>query len=90
MATGKDAARAIDISLTGQDRLTDLIGTFDVPQVVPLEPEGGARHVSPELDAGRRRANFEEVMPGLGRAEAMAESSRCLRCDVRDTCAVKG
>ena len=90
MATGKDAARAIDISLTGQDRLTDLIGTFDVPQGVPLEPEGGARHVSSELDAEQRRTNFTEVLPGLSSDEAIAESSRCLRCDVREACAVKG
>ena len=89
MATGKDAARAIDIRLSGRDRLTEVLGTFDVPQLVPLEPEGGARHVSPELEAARRRTDFAEVMVGLSQNEAMAESSRCLRCDVRESCTEK-
>ena len=89
MATGKAAARAIDSILTGQDRLPDLLGVFDVPQYVPPEPEGGARHVSEELPPSQRRADFEEVMLGLRQDEAAAECSRCLRCDVRETGAVK-
>ena len=89
MATGKDAARAIDIRLTGQDHLSEVLGTFDVPQQVPLEPEGGARHVSPEMEAARRRTDFAEVMVGLSQNNAMAESSRCLRCDVRESCTEK-
>ena len=82
-------SRAIDIRLSGRDRLTEVLGTFDVPQLVPLEPEGGARHVSPELEAARRRTDFAEVMVGLSQNEAMAESSRCLRCDVRESCTEK-
>ena len=89
MATGKDAARAIDIRLSGRDRLAEVLGTFDVPQQVPLEPEGGARHVSPEMEAARRRTDFAEVMVGLSQNNAMAESSRCLRCDVRESCTEK-
>ena len=90
MATGKDAARAIDGILTGQDRFTELLTTFDVPQIVPAEPEGGARRVSTELAADQRKAHFEEAMLGLTQDDAVAESSRCLRCDVRELCAVKG
>ena len=89
MATGKAAARAIDHILTGQDRLPALLGTFDVGQAVPPEPEGGARNVSEEMPAAQRRANFAEVMRGLTQAQAAAESSRCLRCDVRETCSAK-
>lgn len=93
MATGKDAARAIDGILSGRDRFTELLGAFDIPQVVPAEPEGGVRHASPELAVSQRRTNFTEAMLGLSAEDAVAESSRCLRCDVRDVhvpCAVKG
>ena len=90
MATGKDAARAIDSILTGQDRFAELLKAFDVPQIVPAEPEGGARHVSRELAVNQRKANFEEAVLGLSSDDASAESRRCLRCDVRESCAVKG
>jgi NADPH-dependent glutamate synthase beta subunit-like oxidoreductase len=33
--------------------------------------------------------SFEESMLGLTPAKAVAESSRCLRCDVHEPCAVK-
>jgi NADH-quinone oxidoreductase subunit F len=93
MATGKDAARAIDGILSGRDRFAELLGAFDIQQVVPAEPEGGARHASPELAVIQRRTSFTEAMLGLSAEDAVAESSRCLRCDVRDVhtpCAVKG
>jgi NADH-quinone oxidoreductase subunit F len=90
MATGKDAARAIDSILTGRDRFAELLKTFDVPQVVPPDGEGGPRNVSPELVPGQRKANFEQVMLGLSKEDAVAECSRCLRCDVREPSAVKG
>jgi len=90
MATGKDAARAIDSILTGQDRFAEQLKAFDVPQIVPAEPEGGARHVSRELAVNQRKANFEEAVLGLSSDDASAESRRCLRCDVRESCAVKG
>ncbi|WP_301101654.1 FAD-dependent oxidoreductase [Propionivibrio sp.] len=90
MATGKNAARAIDGILTGQDHFADLLKTVDVPQVVPAEPEGGARHTSPELPADQRKSHFEETILGLTKENAIAESSRCLRCDVHEPCAVKG
>ena len=90
MATGKEAARAIDAMLSGQDRFAQLLKHFEVPQVIPAEPEGGARNVSPELAVVQRKADYAEVMLGLSKEKAVAESSRCLRCDVRDPCAVKG
>ena len=90
MATGKEAARAIDAMLSGQDRFAQLLKDFEVPQVIPAEPEGGARNVSPELAVVQRKADYAEVMLGLSKEKAVAESSRCLRCDVRDPCAVKG
>jgi NADPH-dependent glutamate synthase beta subunit-like oxidoreductase len=89
MATGKDAARAIDGILTGQNRFAELLQNFDVPQVVPDEPEGGARNVSRELTAEQRRTGFEETMLGLTQESAEAECSRCLRCDVHELATIK-
>ena len=83
MATGKEAARAIDSVLTGKDRFAALLGAFEVPQVVPVEPEGGARNASPELALNRRRCSHEEVMLGLTPERAVSECHRCLRCDVK-------
>ena len=90
MATGKEAARAIDGILAGRERFGELLGKFEVPQVVPADAEGGARHVSPELEPQSRKAGFAEVMLGLTQENAVAECSRCLRCDVHESAAVKG
>jgi len=90
MATGKDAARAIDAILSGEDRLAQVLGAFDVAQRVALEPEGGARNSSVELAVLQRRTSDAEVLLGLTPEMAHAESRRCLRCDVRDAAAAKG
>ena len=90
MATGKDAARAIDTILCGEDRFAQLLGTFDVARRVALEAEGGERNASPELGLSLRRMNSAEVLLGLSPPMALAESSRCLRCDVRDAGVVHG
>ena len=84
MATGKNAARAIDTMLSGQDRFAALLGQFEVAQTVPSEPEGGERNVSAELALAQRRTGDAEVMLGLTAQQARLESSRCLRCDVRE------
>ena len=83
MATGKDAARAIDRLLSGGDRLARVLGAFDVDQRVPVDPEGGARQGSARLALQRRQTGDGEVLLGLTPPMACAESSRCLRCDVR-------
>ena len=90
MATGKDAARAIDSILSGEDRFAQLLGRFDVAPRVALEPEGGERNTSPELALAQRRTNDAEVLLGLTSEMALAESRRCLRCDVRESCSAKG
>ena len=45
--------------------------------------------VATELDVPQRRTNYAEVLLGLAPESALAESSRCLRCDVRDAGAAK-
>ncbi len=89
MATGKAAARAIDRILTGEDHLDEILKTFTYQNYVPLEPEGGERRVSPNRRVGERRDNFDEVMLGFDADMALQESRRCLRCDVKEHCAVK-
>ncbi len=89
MGTGKYAARAMDTLLMGaSDRFTRMLKTFTYENVVPLEPEGGVRNVSPRLEPDTRRTNFAEVMEGDDATMTVRESCRCLRCDVRETCAV--
>ncbi|NBD37303.1 MAG: FAD-dependent oxidoreductase [Verrucomicrobia bacterium] len=85
MATGKDAARAIDRHLMGEDRWSMIEKSFDFLQEVPPEPPEGERNVSPKTDPAKRRSEFAEVVCGFNREAALRESSRCLRCDVRET-----
>jgi NADPH-dependent glutamate synthase beta subunit-like oxidoreductase len=37
-----------------------------------------------ELPAAERAEGFTETVIGLSAAEALDESGRCLRCDIRD------
>ncbi len=90
MATGKAAARAIDRILMGEDRLDRVLKVFTYENRVPLEPEGGDRQVARHRAPDDRKNNFEEVMLGYGAEAAILESRRCLRCDVKEQCAVKG
>ncbi|MEI8198123.1 MAG: hypothetical protein WCI73_19685, partial [Phycisphaerae bacterium] len=83
MGYGKQAAAIIDKQLTGRDRMGELRRQFNYPVVVPAEPMGGARHEMQHLPAPDRHENFSEVTLGLNGADALAESSRCLRCDVK-------
>ena len=85
MATGKDAARAIERLLSGNDRLARVLGAFDVAQRIPVEPEGGSRQGSAQLALQRRQTGDAEVLLGLTPPMARTESSRCLRCDVRQS-----
>jgi NADPH-dependent glutamate synthase beta subunit-like oxidoreductase len=86
MATGKAAARALDRILTGRDRMGVILKDFTIDNTLSLEPQGGARNASPHVAPAGRRTSFEEVMKGFDGATAAAESVRCLRCDVKETC----
>jgi NADH-quinone oxidoreductase subunit F len=86
MATGKAAARALDRILTGRDRLQIILKDFTCDNSVSLEPQGGARNTSPHVPPPDRRKSFDEVVTGFGKTAATAESVRCLRCDVKETC----
>jgi NADH-quinone oxidoreductase subunit F len=83
MSYGKKAARSIDRRLTGQERFPALLAVFECGQSVPALPANSPRKVSREQPASLRVRNSEEVVLGLTEEEAVAESNRCLRCDVR-------
>jgi NADH-quinone oxidoreductase subunit F len=84
MGYGKKAARTIDERLTGRPRFRTLFPTFDYDQHVPAHPSESRRHVVTEPTAATRVGGFAEATIGLTAVEAMEESCRCLRCDVRE------
>ena len=84
MGIGKKAARNIDKRLTGLKRWRDLFPRFDYDQTPPAHPSDAPRHSVTELEPQDRARSFSEATIGLTTVEAMEESCRCLRCDVRN------
>ena len=83
MAYGKQAARSIDLQLTEADRWQSLYPQFDYEQTPPEEPSPNRRHTGQALAAAARVRSQEEVVAGLNQEEALDETCRCLRCDVK-------
>ena len=83
IADGKKAAQSIDIYLGGTGRLNkgkpiEIPMNFDDDEVAALE-----RFPVEILDVEQRKKSFDEVVLGYHKLVAMAEASRCLRCDRR-------
>jgi NADH-quinone oxidoreductase subunit F len=83
MAYGKQAARSIDLQLMEADRWQNLYPQFDYERTPPEEPSPNRRHTGQALAAAVRVRSQEEVVAGLNQEEAMDETCRCLRCDVK-------
>jgi NADH-quinone oxidoreductase subunit F len=83
MASGKQAARSIDLQLTETDRWQSLYPQFEYGQTPPEEPSPNHRHRGESLAAAVRVRSQDEVVAGLSHEEAMDETCRCLRCDVK-------
>jgi len=83
MAYGKQAARSIDLQLMESDRWQILYPQFDYEQTPPEEPSASRRHTGQALAAAVRVRSQEEVVAGLNHEEALDETCRCLRCDVK-------
>jgi NADH-quinone oxidoreductase subunit F len=83
MGYGKKAARSIDKRLMGQKRFPSLIPEFSYQMEPPETPNEVGRHVPGEMPAALRVQSNAEVSLGLTAVAAMAETSRCLRCDIR-------
>jgi NADH-quinone oxidoreductase subunit F len=84
MGYGKKAARLMDERLTGNRRFAQVFPEFEYDDRPPAQPSESRRHLITELPADERVTHFKEVAVGLTPVEAMEESCRCLRCDVRN------
>ncbi len=83
IADGKLAAESIDRYLGGKGKLNkgahiDIPRDFSDDEVTAL-----GRFPIEVLDVDLRKGNFDEVALGYHKVVAMAEASRCLRCDRR-------
>ena len=83
MGYGKKAARNIDKRLMAKKRFNGLFPEFEYVMAPPESPGEGGRHVPAEMPAAQRVRSYAEVSLGLTPVAAMAETSRCLRCDIR-------
>jgi NADH-quinone oxidoreductase subunit F len=83
MASGKQAARSIDLQLMETDRWNALYPDMEYGQTPPEEPSPNRRHTGHALAAGSRVRSQDEVVTGLSQEEALDETCRCLRCDVK-------
>jgi NADH-quinone oxidoreductase subunit F len=83
MGYGKKAARNIDKRLMGQKRFPSLIPDFSYQMEPPETPNDVGRHVPGEMPAALRVQSNAEVSLGLTAVAALAETTRCLRCDIR-------
>ncbi len=86
MSYGKEVARSIDRQLTGESRFDQLFPVFQYDQTPP-QVSPCRRHHAHFLPAGVRMKTFDEAVAPLRPNEALEESSRCLRCDIRETSA---
>jgi len=83
MAYGKQAAGSIDLQLMETDRWQSLYPQFEYEQAPPEEPSPNRRHSGKVLSATSRVHSEDEVVTGLDQEEALDETCRCLRCDVK-------
>ncbi len=82
IATGQRAARNIDIMLGGHGTLPQDSGfSFTKPDEERLA-HAPARVIERTIPLRKRTRGFAEVVLGLDKNQALAESSRCLRCDL--------
>jgi NADPH-dependent glutamate synthase beta subunit-like oxidoreductase len=80
IASGRQAAVSIDRYLGGKGIIDmRLVGDLELPALE--EAEEKCRPKMPLLPMGDRVKTFRQVELGYGRAEAVEEASRCLRCD---------
>jgi len=83
IAQGKQAARSIHRYLGGTE---DLLEAAEPVRVAtgPIIEETLPRQSMPTLAASRRTRNFSEVELGFDEERAVAEATRCLRCDIKE------
>jgi NADH-quinone oxidoreductase subunit F len=85
MSCGKQAAQKMDERLMGESRWERIFPDFEYSRAAPGEPSLSRRHVGHDVPAAARVHSQQEVVAGLDPQEALDESRRCLRCDLRAT-----
>jgi len=83
MGHGKTFARIIDARLMGEGRFDGLKKSISYSMEISVEPQGGARHAVECRTFSDYTGNVQEVTPAFTREQAMAETVRCLRCDIK-------
>ncbi len=83
MAYGKQAARNIDMKLMESDRWAEILPNFEFGQDPPEVPSPNHRNNGQMLAPVVRVRSNAEVVLGLSHEEALDETCRCLRCDVK-------
>jgi NADPH-dependent glutamate synthase beta subunit-like oxidoreductase/Pyruvate/2-oxoacid:ferredoxin oxidoreductase delta subunit len=86
IASGRNAASAIDRYLGGTGEIGEALIKFELPDPKLGREEGFAekkRATMPVLPVEKRGNGFAEVELGYGRSEAVEEAKRCLQCDLR-------
>jgi NADH-quinone oxidoreductase subunit F len=84
MGYGKNFARIIDTHLMGADRFDQLKKDFKYSMEVSVEPQGGERNQTSCVTFKEYKGNFGEVTSSYTKEQAMSETIRCLRCDVKE------
>lgn len=87
MAHGRRAAEAIDSYLGGNGDITETLAPMERLEELQLLPvEEGEHHREPMRyrSAKNRTKGFSQVELGFTRKAAVAEATRCLRCDLED------
>jgi NADH-quinone oxidoreductase subunit F len=84
MGYGKKAARTMDYRLMGGGRWGRIAPTTEYDNTPPEHPAECRRNATEELPAHERVENFEESVVGFSPSQAMEESCRCLRCDIKE------
>jgi NADH-quinone oxidoreductase subunit F len=83
MGIAKTTAEAVDFDLMKERRFSKLYRKFEYKNEVALKPEGGRNTKPKKLAVKERINNFQEILSGYTGEQALRESVRCLRCDVR-------
>ncbi len=87
IAAGHRVALEIDAALRQQRGASPCVAAteeqIEIPATVEEEIRETPRVPMPEADVAQRTTGFMEVELGFSSQEALAESARCLRCDIQ-------
>ncbi|MGD2185450.1 MAG: FAD-dependent oxidoreductase [Desulfobacterales bacterium] len=86
IAAGRKAAASIDKAIGGSGDIDEVLfprGNPDAYLGRDEEFASWSREKVPELDAGMRTKDFQEVALGFSDEQAAKEAKRCLQCDLR-------